>query len=139
MKLADLLGLREDAAMADYEQMDSEGSAEELGEEWVGSGEPPDHHVDSAGKYKDSRLHCRKRHSSRPPSTDNLAAIEQLVAAGMDVNEIPGGYQVAALTMAAAYGTPPTIRGLVDLGADLHRKGNEGPVADSFRHASRED
>ena len=45
----------------------------------------------------------------------------------MDVNEIPGGYQVTALTMAAAYGTPPTIRGLVDLGADLHRKGNEGP------------
>ena len=50
MKLADLLGLREDAAMADYEQMDSEGSAEELGAEWVGSGEPPDHHVDSAGQ-----------------------------------------------------------------------------------------
>lgn len=39
---------------------------------------------------------------------------------------MPGGFQVTPLAMAAALGTPPTIRALVELGADLHLKGHEG-------------
>ena len=62
----------------------------------------------------------------RAAAKNDVAVIEQLIAAGRDIDEIPRGYTVTALAVAASEGTPATIRKLVELGADLQNKGHDG-------------
>ena len=126
-RLAPLVGLREDVVLSDFGSINLEIAADDISAQWVGAGQQPEHRVDFEEESDEQlRFSLPKAPLHEAAQRDDLATIEQLVAGGTDVNEIPGGYEVTALAMAAAYGTPPTIRRLVELGADLHKKAREG-------------
>jgi len=125
-KLAPLLGLREDIVLYDFDSIGSDASADEIGARWIGVGKP---HVDSDEPLKEEaeqKQFLKKAPLHAAAEQNNVAAVKQLVAGGRDINEMPGGFQVTPLAMAAALGTPSTIRALVEQGADLHKEGPEG-------------
>lgn len=128
-QLATLLGLDEGVVLTDYNDFGRDVSPEELRATWAGSAEQPKQDSLVEG---DSETTLRL---AMPPSPlydaaaeDDVVTIEELVADGADINEIHSLYTCTALAVAAGQGTPATIRTLVELGADLHKKGRGGPT-----------
>ena len=126
-KLAEFLELREEIVLSDCSDVEVGDADEDFEAEWVGAGEPP---KSRAEREESQALGATPRLPNAPlheaAQRDDAATIKQLIADGADVNALPGGMQVTVLAMAAAYGTPATIRTLVELGADLQKKGPEG-------------
>jgi hypothetical protein len=127
VRLAPLLGLSESVVSTDYNDFGRDVSPQEMGAVWAGTGEPPEQDA-TTEEILDRTLRLKM-----PPAplheaavANDITAIEHLVAEGADVNEIPCPYTVTALAMAAGQGRPATIRRLVELGADLHKKTHEG-------------
>jgi len=125
-KLAPLLGLREDIALLDFSSIGSEVSAKAIGARWVGTGKPPVDSDEPLEAEAEQQRFMKKAPLHAAAERDDITAIKQLIAAGRDIDEMPGGFQVTPLAMAAAMGNPQTIQALVELGADLHKKGREG-------------
>ena len=125
-ELATLLGLREDILLSDFASIGRSISAKELGARWIGTGEPPLVCDEPVEGEVEQRQFLKKAPLHAAAEQNDVAAIKRLVAAGRDINEMPSGFQVTALAMAAALGSPPTIKALVEMGADLHKKGREG-------------
>jgi ankyrin repeat/SOCS box protein 2 len=111
--------------MTDYNDIGGEVRPEELGASWIGSGERPDVNS-STGDETDLYPQMPPGPLHAAVARDDIAAIERLVAEGADVNAIPHGYTVTALGFAASQATAATVRKLVALGADLHKRGREG-------------
>lgn len=129
--LAPLLGLSEHCANVDFRDIGRDIQPAELGARWYGSGDSP------AGEETEAedpfnaaepqlRLHVPGSPLLEAVQQNDLNAIEQLVADGADLNEIPAGYTVTPLAMAASQSLPATVLRLIELGADLHKKGREG-------------
>jgi hypothetical protein len=126
-KLAEFLELREEIVLSDCSDVEVGDADEDFEAEWVGAGEPP---KSRAERGESQALGAMPRLPNSPlheaAQRDDIATIQQLIADGADVNEVPGGMQVTALAMAAAYGTPDTLRAMVEMGADLQKRGPEG-------------
>ena len=110
--------------MIDYNDIGREVRADELGAIRIGQRPEPESGKDDDGIVPYDLMPSAPLHEAA--ARNDLAAIEQLIAAGWDVDEIPHGYTVTALAVAAFEGMPTTIRKLVELGADPQKKGHDG-------------
>ncbi|MEZ6093249.1 MAG: ankyrin repeat domain-containing protein [Pirellulaceae bacterium] len=124
-QLALLLGLETEYVTIDYSDIGRDFQLEQLGEACIGSHESvsknqaPDSNLAWGHDLPPAPLH-------RASAKGDVAAIDDLIASGVDVNEIPQGFTVTALAVAAGEGSVVTIRKLVALGALLDKKGQEG-------------
>jgi ankyrin repeat protein len=123
-RLGALLGLPDIVLMVDYGDIGREIDPEELGAVWIGLGEPE--HTSSPDRHQQPVLERFSAPLHDAAAKDNIAEIERLVASGAEINEIPHPYTLTALATAAQAGSPQTLRKLVELGADLHKKGPQG-------------
>jgi hypothetical protein len=126
VQLGCLLGLCQETLMIDFNDIGREIAPDAIGAVWVGSAEQ--HTEDATADEAGDGVHVRMPHAPLHDAAakDDVAAIARLVANGTDVNEIPHGYTVTALAMAACQGGPASIRKLIALGADLSKKHHEG-------------
>lgn len=124
--LAPLLGIPEEILTTDYSDIGRDVKPEEVNAQWIGAGEPPEAGASPFDDMNDYEAMMPQSPLYAAAQSDDIDEIEKLVNEGAEINEIPHGYAVTALGIAASQGTPETLRRLVALGADLHKSGQEG-------------
>lgn len=145
--LARHLEIEVNVAGIDYGDLDDEKFREHIGAQWIGKGNPSDYptscgmetdwmpgDIDMEGEMEtESNVgpdvlmfpSCPLHNAA---TTGDLVTIERLISEGADIDETNCIMIVTPLAIAAGESTPEVIRKLVELGADV---GKRGPAAES--------
>ena len=135
--LAPHLEIRSEMLYTDYGDIGRDVQPEEVGALWIGQGEPSDHPgifeigmEDFEGMAEMGEESPAARVSTSPvheaAMRGDLAAIERLVGEGANINETNQMFIVPPLSLAAGNASPEFLRRMVELGADVHFRGNQG-------------
>lgn len=141
--LAKHLEIAASVAAVDYGDLEDEVFRQQIGAQWIGNGDPADYptsfgmetdwipdDIDMEGafaaeddigpdvfKFPSCPLH-------NAVTAGDIATIERLVSEGADIDETNRIMVVTPLAIAAMSSTPEVIRKLVELGADVGKRGS---------------
>jgi len=140
--LAKHLEIEARVAGVDYGDLEDEKFRELIGAQWIGKGNPSDYPticgmetdwipddidmeegktVDDDGEPDIIGFPSFPLHSAA--SRGDIATIETLIAEGADIDEINSTMIVTPLAIAASESTPEVVKKLVELGADVGKRG----------------